>query len=273
MSDLFRDRMHCIMPRNRELQFAMMPVLQSFLQDFCQRMALGVAVREETMFELEYSLDLPSEDLEFFSLCGLVLPIAPNETVSDPDIVLDFHDERLLVMKDSGKNCSSYAGMLAGVSCSGIPVLRTVKPRLPSDQRNWGFLIDSGPGGYRSTSGCQTIDPEVCMPSKNGYCRISGEDLMRAGDGQYTGVVGRAGWETYLAISMGLPVIEVLPEGRHRNWLSKFHSPVYRCISGRMIQTNPKFLVQQAIVNLEAVIEYLAKKETEKQQYAEHILS
>ena len=54
--------------------------------------------------------------------------------------------------------------------------------------------------------------------------------LMRAVDGEWTGIIGVAGWETYMAVSMGLPVVELVPSDRPRRWMSKWGSKSYYAV-------------------------------------------
>ncbi len=92
---------------------------------------------------------------------------------------------------------------------------------------------------------------------------IDGTTLVDVQDDEFSGVVGWAGWETYLACSKGLPVIEILPAGRSSIWLSKWSTPLYRAISyeGAKAETEMLRCINQAKHNLEMVCAYLAEKE------------
>ncbi len=256
MSELlhFVDSMHCILPSQRELQFAAMAVLQSYVKSYEQRMKASIVKPDgkpldDAKFILNYSLDISEEDLQFFYDAGLQLAYIPQkERVQLPAMLLDFSEEAVLpIVESTGKHVCQVYGMLCGVEDLPLPELPKVKPRLANNHNGiWGIL----PG------------VEINTPFGGGQVvPIDGRALCVARDGQYSGIVGLAGWETYMSCAKGIPTIEYLPEGRGRTWLSKWAMITYRAISYQKDQATFQHYADQARHNLEMVCSYLAEKE------------
>ena len=76
-------------------------------------------------------------------------------------------------------------------------------------------------------------------------------------DQKYTGFIGRASWESYLVASMGMPIIEIVPEGRPRAWLSKFLNGGYRVIEHGV---DVDWAIQEATASVHQELTKMAKK-------------
>ena len=248
------DTLHVIMPHSRELQFAAFATLQSYVKTWEQRMRMSFIQPtgqplENTDFTLRYSLDIPKVDMEFFWRAGVRLAQAPQtEDVKNPAMLLDLSDEVIVPLAEStGKHVCQVCGMLFGVNDMAYPEVPKLRPRQAINQRAvWGIL----PG------------VAVNLPFGGGTIKmIDGSQLLDAQDDEYSGVVGHAGWETYLACMKGIPTIEILPEGRGRTWLSKWANPLYRAIGHEGAVKDIQHYADQARHNLEMVCAYLAERE------------
>jgi hypothetical protein len=229
------------MPKDRELQFSAMAALQSYTAQFQQKMALSHKT-PDTEFKLEYAIDIDPADLQMFFDAGVRLSQPPLQSVSNPDIILDFSDDRLLAFKDSGRHASQLCGQLCGVQDLPYPLMPQIKFGL--DGAEWGFLGDLTRLRMVTTPYSRSID---------------GTSILHAKDGELRGVVGFAGWETFLGVAKGLPTVEIVPEGRNKSWLSKWSSRTYRAVAA---SSDLASTVKQAIDNLESVCVYLASKDS-----------
>jgi hypothetical protein len=157
------------------------------------------------------------EDWQLFIRAGLIINVAPS-TLPDVDMLVDMSDAKINTFSASGKHVCQICGMLSGIGCPPLPGITRYTPRI--GDFSWA-----------------TIDPFKL----DGLCTITGEEIVDGhifartyGTGSsYTGFIGYASWETYLVASMGLPVIEIFPVGRNRQWLSKWLNGGYRVVDGQ----------------------------------------
>ena len=227
------DRVRFIMPKDREYQFPAMSILQAYVNGFAQKMkqhdVAGVqcvkcALKRTTVekclrcgetktvsiatYKIAYSHDMDQDHWQMFLNAGLVLSIAPTK-LTNIDVLIDMSDEKIDYFKHSGKHVSQVCGIMAGTGATPLPGITRRVPRLG----DWCWA---------------TIVPLTM----DGLDMLTGEKIIAMEDQKYTGFIGHASWETYLVASMGLPVLEIVPVGRHRAWLSKWLNGGYRSLSG-----------------------------------------
>lgn len=193
------DSTQFIMPRDWELQFPAMATLQAYVAVFKQKMQHNDATFGTKRWDIVYQIDIPDADLDFFKQAGLLLA-KDSEPLTEVDMLVDFSDAKLEWFKTCGKHVLQACAML-----SGLPVTITPFPRLKNVKPSMSNL-------WLEVNGNDTPD----------------FDLLKIADNQITGVYGLAGRWTFLAASMGLAVIEILPPGRPKRWLSKYANPLYR---------------------------------------------
>jgi hypothetical protein len=247
------DRVVFFMPRNRELQFAAMTVLQEFVSDFDHKMDMNDSGRTKSKFLLKYDVWMHDTDWRFFLDLGLQFKQEREQVgLDEADMIVDMSDERLAQLVDTGKHAVQVCGLMCGTSCPPIPKLRQVLLSLGVPYR-WGWVGEKG------------LEDAISANGTAGGSRVEAledVDLMGVQDGQWFGVVGRAGWQTYLACAYGLPVVEIIPQGRPAKWLSKWSHPLYRAVDE--VAGDLEFQVEQAKRNLEEVCSHLqAGKQTE----------
>lgn len=199
------------MPRDRELQWAAMTIVQKWVNNYEIRMEKNDASSGRAQYVLHYELEISAEDLAIFRRAGLELRQQPEKLVGYPDMVIDLTDERLNRWKDSGKHVNQVCGYMCGEEAIALPLIRRVHPGLGG---KWGVIAP-----------------------KNGFSLygdiISEEDLFKAVDGEWEGIIGFADWRMYLASAMMIPTIEIVPVTRNKKWLSKFCNLGYRVIIAR----------------------------------------
>lgn len=229
---LIKDRVQFKMPRDRELLFPAVAVMQFFVDTYQDRMVMNDAGQGHK-YNLSYGVDLEKEDWDFFQRIGLVLN-QPSEVLNGYDMLADFSEERLAMFKNSGKHVCQAYGVMAGVGAiTPIPNIRKIQ--LKKHDPVWVVLGEQYEGK---------------VPIGFKYQALLGEDLYSLKDEEVTGVIGKAGWETYLAASMGLAVIELLPDDRPVTWLSKWSNQYYRVVQGE----DKLDQIKSAIQNLESLL-------------------
>jgi hypothetical protein len=204
------DKVLFLFPKDRELQFAAAAILQNYVNGFGEKMRVNNPVpnhKAAPVFELSYDVSIDPKDWQLLKSIGLKIKQEPVPMDSHPDAVIDLREERLEMFKDSTKHVCQIMGIMCGILCPPLPEIRMVKPR--SDVMEWGVL-----------------NPFLPVPASH----IDANVLLDVENDQLTGVIGNAGWETYLSASRGLPTIEVMPEGRARMWLSKWTNMAYRVV-------------------------------------------
>lgn len=237
---LVTDRVHFIMPKDRELQFPAMSALSTYVNGYKQRTKMNDPSGGKAKFELEYSVEMAESDWQFFKRAGLVLdqePVAILET-SGPvpgwygygDMVANMSDDRINSFINNGKHSSSVCALMCGVAAAPLLNLRKVKPKTGSP--SWASICS----GFVET-----------VPA--GHEQPFTDWLLETQDERLTGVVGKAGVETYLAASMGLGVVEIQPVGRPRYWLSKWLNSRYR-----MVESDDPKLIGQAMLSIERTL-------------------
>lgn len=186
------------MPKDKEYQFPAMSVLHAWVASFAPKMKSNDASFGKAAWELEYDVEMNPEDWNFFARAGYKLPKEQTHPMSGLDMVVDMTDERISSFRDTKKHVFQICVAMSGlqVNATTLPFVRRIRPALSG---KW-----------------------VTNPSE--------ELLLNAQDGDLTGVIGPAGRETFLAASMGVGIVELVPEGRPRNWLSKYANPLYRVI-------------------------------------------
>jgi hypothetical protein len=210
------DRVVFRMPLDHECQFPAMAVLQHFVNGYEQRCKLSDVSRGKLRYKLAYDVVMPRCDWEFFLHCGFKMPCIMPEPVPvlEYDMLVDMSDEVIDQFRHSGKHVAQVCIIMAGVgACSPFPDIRQVRPR------------SSKPVWLRQK--------EM-------------EALLEVRDNEVTGVVSEANRYTYLAASMGLAVVEIVPKGRPRTWLSKWGNPLYRAID-----IDDAALIESAISSIE----------------------
>ena len=240
------DNVRFIMPSNREYQFAAMAIVQAFVNNYDEKMRLNNAMPDvEQRFVLHYEAAMPAEDWEFFQKAGVVLTKMP-EPITHVDMELDLTEDKAMSFFGSLRHVVQVYGQMCGINVSSFPQMRTVA--LASD---WKVVfLDNmqvdwhGEGAH--------------------YPTVTGEQLLHVRDGDLTCVVGRAGWETYLAAAMGLYVAEIRPPDVPRNWLSKWASPFYYVVDSNHIDLLPKMLRDMEEHHVQRQQLLLEKSEKEK---------
>lgn len=206
------DRVLFRMPLDRELQFPAMGCLQQYVNGFDHKAKTAIPqtqVGAKPEFRLVYEVEMLEEHWAIFLRAGLDLKRQPERLDALPDAVIDLRDERILAFRDSGKHASQACWILAGCATPAFPTIRRFDPP------------QGGPWGILGDLDCGDVWPCV---------RICADDLLNATMPRWMGIIARAGWETYLAASMALPVIEIVPAKRPRHWLSKFTNIAYRAV-------------------------------------------
>lgn len=207
------DYVRFIMPKDRELQWAAMPIVQKWINNYQIRMEKGDVSGGRAQFQLTYDLEMADEDFEIFKRAGLVLKQEPEKFDVPPDMIVDYSDERLKRFENQGRYVTQVCGIFCGEEAPSVPTVKKVHPGLGA---RWA-----------------TLDEEWSTRDWYGWGMaelITAEDLLEAKDAQWMGVIGRASWQTYLAASMMLPVIEIIPATRNKKWLSKFYNIGYRVV-------------------------------------------
>jgi hypothetical protein len=207
------DRVRFILPENTEYQFPALSVVEAWVNCFKNKMDVNDVSMGKAEWKLEYELVIPAEDLEFFYSAGMAR-LSPTH-LKQVDAVIDFSDKAIERFMGSNKHVLQICVMLAGlpVNAAPYPKLRSVKP-LASNYR-WGRANPA-------TASLIAATPDL-QPWGVG-------DLTKLDDHYLTGVIGEAGRGTALAAAMGLGVVEIVPSGRPRLWLSKYTSPLYRVV-------------------------------------------
>lgn len=238
---LIRDRVQFRFPKDRELLFPAASVFQRFVNDYNERMAAADAGQGHK-YMLHYGVE--SEDWELLLRMGLQLK-QPREILNGWDMLVDFSEQRLAMFQHSGKHvCQAYCVMAGVGDVPAIPQIRTVRPNRQQDR--WGFV---GSENAEVTGGPYEVSNTWPVLQ-----RISPEQLLDLNDEVLTGVIGNAGWETYLAASYGLPVIEVLPDDRPVTWLSKWINRYYRVVSGTAMPIGAQ--IRAAMENLKEALQH-----------------
>lgn len=196
-----RDNILFRMPRDRELQWPAMSLLQKYVNSYDERMGKQDVSSGRAKYELHYDVEISHSDWQIFLRAGLKLDKEPNFALTEFEVVIDFSDEKLLSFLDFGAHVCQICGKLCGEEGKPLPEVKQVKAS-PD-----GYLLD-------------LIDD-----------RDPVDGLFELQDGEVFAVLGEADWKTYLLASMRLPVIEIQPEGRPRYWLTKFANPGYHAVT------------------------------------------
>jgi hypothetical protein len=233
------------MPKDQELQFPAMAVLQSYVNSYSEKMKANDVSYGTARFRLFYDAEMPEEDWQFFQRAGLKLS-TNRVKLEHLDMVFDLTEDRVESMCSSGKHVCQIYGVMTGVGCPAWPTLRKVHPKMDGGT-TWGV----GEGVHKAWA-------DVARTHCNQLVLLDADTLLSAEDNQWTGVIGRASRLTYLACSMGIPTIEILPENREVSFLSKFGFSAYRVIER---QENVERGIAQAMANIHQVLHYLHTKE------------
>lgn len=211
------DYVHFIVPKDKELQFPAMATLQEFVNTYVVRAKNNDTSRGKQTTVLEYTVDMPEEDWLFFVALGLTLQHLRYSHLArtHPDMIVDMSDDKLNAFKGGGKHATSVCNLLAGVQCPAIPKIKAVAPRM---------------AGHRWLVVGQELEYLVGQDSTR-FFMGTGEDLLRAQDNEWSGVIAHAGRVTYHAAAIGIGVVEILPQNRSVAWLSKWVNTAYRVVS------------------------------------------
>ena len=192
------------MPHSREYMFPAMAVVQAYVKNYNERMNL----RSTDNWELRYKIDTTESELAHFTALGVQFTAPAQSEILEPTMLVDMTEEAVDSFRRSGKHIVNVYQALTGVTSAAMPVMRMVKTA--ANPFKWGVL------------------GEIPCTVSGDVCKLSGDGLATVGDGDLTGVVGVAGWETYLAASKGLAVIELIADDAPRMWLSKWFNRGYR---------------------------------------------
>lgn len=257
---IITEKVEFLMPQDPELQVAAVSVYQTFVNTFqerakandvagvncsrCkrQRTAPGKCahcgdtnVEPIARYLLSIRNNMPVEIWRRFYSVGLHLnPVGALGADEPAELLADLSDASMLRgMKHGGKHAVQIGSLRAGIAAPALPTLRQVEPRKLANDYVWGALVS----------------PYLNLPV------VSLEGLAIATADQYTGFVGKASMETYVASAMGFPVVELVPVGRPRSWLSKFQNLGYRVV---LDDENAPYAIDTAMRSVEAGVMRLA---------------
>lgn len=221
-----------IMPRDREMQFPAMAALQMYVNNYQAKMMANTVTKEMPDYRFRYEVQMPDEDWHFFHRLGIELKQAP-EKIGFPDSVIEMTDERLRSLYNSERHCGQACAAIAGVECPPFPKVKQI------GCGEWS-------GALFSFHILRQMLPEYLPPD----VRITPTDVDRVMQWQEVDgtsvltpiLLGVQSYETYAVAAMGLPLIEILPKGRSKNWLSKWKSPLYRIIEEDCLDRLPSVL-------------------------------
>lgn len=201
------DHINFRLPEDLELLFACSVILQKWTNNYEVRMRANDVSSGRVVYRLQYSVTGNVAGFVILRRLGFFLHQEPALN-TDCDSLFDFSDERLLAFQDTGKHAYQIAAMMCGEDASP-------------------YILDG------VTHYAQLPEIKRSKPSLEGlwvYGSIPDAHLFNMEDGEVTGIVAKASWQTYAMAAMGLGVIEILPAGRHKNWLSKWANPIYRMV-------------------------------------------
>ena len=224
------------MPKSREYLFPALAVVQAYVDTYEKRMH----VTKTDQWELRYKIDMPAAELAQFQQWGVRFS-RPQDTdcTMRPTMVVDMTDARTDMFRESGKHVANVYHALAGVASAPMPRLPLVKPA--KTPFVWGVI--------GAVPGAETVADAVGMSQVK---RLSGDALAGVGDGELTGVVAVAGWETYLAASKGLAVVELTADDAPRMWLAKWFNRGYRRLAA---STATPQALQAAMKSVEVMLQ------------------
>lgn len=232
------DRVVYVMPKDRELQFPAMAIVQTYVNTYDQKIQSNDLSRGSAVYELMYDLVMPEEDWKFFLDAGTTLA-KPRTRGLRADLYADMSDEKLLQFLHTGRHAAQACRIISGVEALPYPHVRQVQFRYTD--KKWALL-----GDLRNS--LLNVDYPL-VP-------IAPQDLLQVQSDEFTGVVGFAGWGTYLAVSMGLPVVEIVADDRPRNWLSKWANKGYRVVDSKNPDHWP-LMVVRAMASAERELDVL----------------
>jgi hypothetical protein len=224
-----RDNVLFRLPASREMQFAAMPIIQSFIAQYDDKMQTNHLLPGAGKFELHYHLDIPDKDWIFWQAVELELKQQPEE-IGRLDMEIDMREDAAMAFYAFDRHLTQIYGSMCGIAANPVPKVRMVRSAL---DRN---VLE--------------IDCDEDRAQQH---------LMYAVDDEISCVVGRRSWLTYWATAMNLPVIEIITSRDHRNWLSKWCSPIYR-----IIETDHMDLLDRALDDLHEVVALIREHEETK---------
>lgn len=231
------DHVRFLMPSSRELQWAAMSIAQKWLNNYDTRMEAQDTSGGRALFDLHYEFTMPDEDFRIFEAVGLSLAKQPEKVFGPVDMIIDFREERIERLNDGLRHATQACGVMCGEDAKAVPKVRLVNPGVNAP---WVTTHE----GLAVALGARYVEAEAFYTVQNG---------------DFRGMVGYAGWETYMAASMYLPVVEIVPATRSRNWLSKFCNLGYRPVRAGEKEIEE---TQRAMRSVEAMLCSLAQAET-----------
>ena len=250
------DRVLFNMPKDKELQFLAMAIVQQFVNFYkIRKKAFDVdpsvsvsytitetgKVQESEMtqqtknnYVLHYWLNMPDEDKKLFDALQVDLIHAPTQFAEPPDAVFEFTDETAKALYNPNRHASqAYAALCGAGKAILLRCLLIVKPRI--ENPHWLHLDHDD-------------WTDATYPNKTA---IFEEQILSAKDYELTGVIGTQGYLTYLAACRSIPVVEIIPQGRSEHFMSKHVLRYYRKVRWEQNQTLLRELVQRAMVSVE----------------------
>lgn len=233
---IYREDIAFRMPKDRELQFPAMSALQSYVNCYQFKMKANCVLAEMPDFQFRYSCDMSEADWEFFHTVGLELRQERQE-IEHPDAIIDLRDHRIHAFYNNEKHAAQICSALAGVEGPPFPKIRHVQP----DYGMKTIMV----GSFNLPPLRLDVDVVEAEDDKLPYLR----------DGTIGCFVGLQSWQTYLAASMGIPVVEILLPARGLNWLSKWLNPLYRIVEADKVEQ----LLPTALSNIREGLKYLCQ--------------
>jgi hypothetical protein len=183
--------------------------MQKWINNYDYRMSINDVSGGRAVYQLNYAVDVLPEDRDLLMKLGLYLIYQPG-VVEVPDAIFDFSEDRLNTFHYTTKHATQVCGAFCGEDGSPYKDKQGVKhlalfPELSKIQLSYDDKWLNVP-----------VDDDVFV------------SLIK--NNVYMGVIGKASWQTYAAAAMGLGVIEIVPEGRPKNWLTKWASAIYRAV-------------------------------------------
>jgi hypothetical protein len=236
------------MPKDRELLCAAITAVQAFVNTYKEKATK--ANIPGAMYHLLWDWDLSPEDWALYESLKLILVQKPQQLYRI-DMLVDMSTERALSYISCHKHAVQIYGLFCGTLCPAVPVIRQVKPGLVEGHLKIGLSEDC----------LQYSDLTLQLAEPVEFSPVIVESLAHAEDWEYSCVLGHASELTYLAAAMGLPVVEILPEGRPTYWLSKWANSGYRVVEPGLDEARQ---ISTALISIREVVNALLLKQSAK---------
>jgi hypothetical protein len=236
-----------VLPEDPESCLAAIAAIQGLLGELKKRKGeadVTVVCPNETLIDVAVCID---------EKCDVYRELPEDVKLRDWDMFFKFDVELAYKMaQPTQKHITQIFGIQIGSDPKSLPDLAALWPAKAIPAAVYDVCLLPFPSRKRVYEYLSNNFPELTIAPQLGYDITINWQVVQAESAKI--VVGVRSFGTYVAASLGRAVIELYPDDRYRQWLSKWNNPRYQMIYGKIENMTPELVFKALEVQCRRIL-------------------